>query len=122
MDLSFGQVIVIIIAVAAVVHLVMSHQRERRKLEIIHQERLVAIEKGVPLPELPLEPPSAATGHPSWDTGPLFIGVTLGTLGLGTMAAFMLTRDLSDYMFLPLPFVFMGVGLSLYYFLTRRRK
>jgi hypothetical protein len=122
MDVSIGHVVIITMAVAFVVHVVMSHQRERRKLEIIHQERLVAIEKGIPLPELPLEPPSAATGHPSWDTGPLFIGVTLGTLGLGTMVAFMMTRNMSDYMFLPLPFVFMGVGMFLYYFLTRRKR
>jgi uncharacterized membrane protein YphA (DoxX/SURF4 family) len=32
-----------------------THQSRRKRLELIHQERLAAMEKGIPLPEFPLE-------------------------------------------------------------------
>jgi hypothetical protein len=33
-----------------------THQSRQKRIEIIHQERMAAMEKGIPLPEFPLEP------------------------------------------------------------------
>ena len=116
MDVSIGEVIVIAAAFAFVVHVYFSHQERRRRLEILHQERLAAIEKGIPLPELPLEPPSA--GVPQGGHFSLFPGIVLLTFGVGSMAAFLMTMQLADYWMLPLPIVFMGVGFIFYHFFT----
>ena len=52
---SFGDgVIVAAIAGAIVAYLYFGHVERKRRLEIIHQERLAAMDKGIPLPELPL--------------------------------------------------------------------
>ena len=50
MDRSIGEVIIIAAAIAFVGRLYFSHQERQRRLEIVHRERLAAIEKGVPLP------------------------------------------------------------------------
>lgn len=118
MDVSIGEVIIVTAALAFVIHLYFSHEERRRRLEIAHRERMAAIEKGIPLPELPLEPP--AVGTPG-DTGfPLFPGIVLATLGVGSMVAFLVTNDLSDYWMLPLPIAFMGVGMMLYHVFSLR--
>jgi hypothetical protein len=61
MDVNMGQIIIIAAAVAFVVRLDFSHQERQRRLEVVHRERMAAIEKGIPLPELPLEPVGLAT-------------------------------------------------------------
>ena len=38
-------------------YLYVKHQSRQKRIEIIHQERMAAMEKGIPLPEFPLEPP-----------------------------------------------------------------
>jgi len=53
-------IIVVAIAFGFVAYWYFRHQERRRRMEIIHQERLVAMEKGIPLPELPLDPPSVS--------------------------------------------------------------
>ena len=58
---SFGDgVIVAAIAAALVAYLYFQHVERRRRLEIVHQERLAAMDKGIPLPEFPLDPPKSA--------------------------------------------------------------
>ena len=37
--------------------LYMKHRARQQKLEIVHQERMAAMERGIPLPEFPLEEP-----------------------------------------------------------------
>ena len=37
-------------------YLYVKHQSRQKRIEIIHQERMAAMEKGIPLPEFPLEP------------------------------------------------------------------
>ena len=49
-------IIVTAIAAAIVAYLYFKHLARQQRLEIIHKERLVAMEKGIPLPELPLDP------------------------------------------------------------------
>ena len=116
MDVSIGQVVIIAAAFAFVVRLFFAHQERQRRLEILHQERLAAIENGIPLPELPLEPPAVGVSHDTHFA--LFPGIVLVTLGVGSMAAFLMTRQLSEYWMLPLPLVFMGVGMIFYHVLS----
>jgi hypothetical protein len=113
MDVRIGEVIVIALAAAFVVRLYFAHQERQRRLEISHRERMAAIEKGIPLPELPLEPP--AVGVHGDTHFALFPGIVLLTLGVGSMVAFLMTRDLSDFWMLPLPVAFMGVGMIVYH-------
>lgn len=100
-------------------------QRRQRRLELIHAERMAAIEKGIPLPEMPdyeaLAHPSELRGNalnPRW---PLGMGTVIAMLGLGLCAALFLSGD--EYHNQIWPFgligVFLGVGLILHYFLMR---
>jgi hypothetical protein len=100
-------------------------QRRQRRLELIHAERMAAIEKGIPLPEMPdyeaLAHPSELRGNslnPRW---PLGVGTVIAMLGLGLCAALFLSGD--EYHNQIWPFgligVFLGVGLMLHYFLMR---
>ena len=115
-----------------VVLIVIWHLRSKRRLEkeqMIHQERLKAMEKGIPLPEFPdlseeakmeqfnrvFTPP---TLNPKW---PLGVGILFIFAGLGFMAAMMLSGDseLAKLWSMGLIGVFFGVGMMLFYRLTR---
>lgn len=103
-------------------------QNTKRKLHIydlIHKERLAAMDKGLPYPELPpyREEEAAPTReprpwNPRWPLGAGIIGV-LG--GAGTCLAMMLSgeqfhRDHWSFGLIP---IFLGVGLWLHYWVTR---
>lgn len=103
-------------------------QRRQRRLELVHAERMAAINKGIPLPEMPdyegLAHRSRFHGsgerplNPRW---PLGVGTVVTMLGLGLCTALYLSGD--EYHNQIWPFgligVFLGVGLILHYFLTR---
>jgi len=48
--------IVFALAGAFVAWLYFRHKERQRRIDIVHQERLIAMDKGIPLPELPSEP------------------------------------------------------------------
>jgi len=113
-----------------VVLLVAWHLRQKRhleKLNIIHAERMKAMEKGIPLPELPDLPgdngqhrprQGASSWNPRW---PLGVGALLIMGGLGTsvamrLSAWELHRDLWTFGLIG---VFVGVGMFFYYLLTK---
>lgn len=102
-------------------YLFVTHQTKQKRLEIIHQERLVAMEKGIPLPEFPLEPSSSEGGADRSGTIPI-LGVVLSTLAAGTMVTMyvMLTGEQHRRWVLPLPFLFLGVGLIAFHLMSRR--
>ena len=119
----------------AVVLIIIWNLRSKRRLEkqaMVHEERLKAMEKGVPLPEFPdlseeakmeqfntmFTPPKI---NPRW---PLGVGALCIFAGLGYMAAMRLSgdRDLADLWSMGLMGVFFGFGLFLYYLLTRTRE
>ena len=92
------------------------------------------MEKGIPLPELPLDPPAVRT--PPDPRAPLIDGLVWAALGFGAMVALLLigqmqmpdvpTRPplplpLRMLWPLPLPILFLGIGLMLYYALVSRR-
>src|SRR5215203_6613198 len=83
---SFGDgVIVAAIAAALVAYLYFQHVERRRRLEIVHQERPAAMDKGIPLPELPLEPAKVPRGPDPHAT--LVHGIVWMALGIGSMVA-----------------------------------
>jgi hypothetical protein len=118
---SFGDgVIVAALAAALVAYLYFQHVERRRRLEIVHQERLAAMDKGIPLPEFPLDPPKVQKGPDPRAT--LVHGIVWTTLGIGSMAALALIGSSGPTFWpLPLPLAFMGIGLILYYALASER-
>ena len=122
----------------AAVLLVAWHLRNRRRLEklqIIHEERMKAMEKGIPLPEFPdLEESEskiilgkalasnieATPWNPKW---PLGVGALLIMGGLGTTVAMMLSNFQDSNQLWPFGMigVFVGVGFFFFYALTRTK-
>ena len=120
---SLGDAIIVTaIAAAIVAYLYFKHLARQRRLEIVHQERLVAMDKGIPLPELPLDP--ASVPKPPDPREPLMHGIVWTALGSGAMVALLLIGPQPDDIVLwplPLPLLFLGVGLILYYALASDR-
>ena len=115
-------IIVAALAGAFIAYFYFKHLERQRRLEIIHAERLAAMDKGIPLPELPLDPvnlPRLPDPH-----APLLHGIVWTTLGSGAMiASWLLMRSTEHPTWLwplPLPLVLLGLGLMLYYFISRR--
>jgi hypothetical protein len=105
----------------------MSIRRQQWKLELIHRERLAAMEKGIPMPELPDYDGPARPGffaritvNPRW---PLGLGALFLTTGPGVSLALWLSGDPYHNQVWPMGLIgiFVGVGLFLYYGLTRPR-
>jgi hypothetical protein len=119
---TFGWVILLI-----VIWQLRARSAERRR-ERIHQERMVALEKGIPLPELPdydEKPGAAGQGwlalrlNPKW---PLGVGAIFVMLGIGVAFTLAIHHDqyYRQMSVFGLIGVFLGIGLWLHYFLTRR--
>ena len=98
--------------------LFMKHRARQQKLEIVHQERMAAMEKGIPLPEFPLEP--APQRRPPDPTVVPILGTVLFTLSLGAMIVLYLNLPPATHSFWisPLPFSFLGAGLIAYHLLN----
>jgi Domain of unknown function (DUF6249) len=115
---------IVALAVAAVFlgYWYFKHRERQRRLEILHQERLTAMDKGIPLPELPIDPPPVR--NPASQHVPLILGIVLFAFGTGLMIALRLivVSDLSTFWPLPLPVALMGLGLLLYSVLTGSRE
>ncbi len=104
-------------------------RRREKRMEMIHKERMMAMEKGIPLPELPdiAEPSGRSTVaeavgafriNPRW---PLGLGAVFVMVGAGTSLALWLVPDRDPHNAWPVGLiaVFFGIGLFLHYFLTR---
>lgn len=104
--------------VVGCVHVI--HQSRRKRLEIIHQERVLAMDKGIPLPELPMDP-GEASGDSDPDKVIPILGAVLFTLSTGTMVVLYLTLASATHGFwvAPLPFAFLGAGLLTVHLLKR---
>jgi hypothetical protein len=120
MSYTVGDGMVALALAAGIVGYVYVKQQSRRnRLEIIHQERLVAMEKGIPLPEFPLE--SAQNPRDPNPTVLPILGIVLFSLAVGTMIVLYRTLEADEHSFwiTPLPFAFLGVGLFIFHFLKR---
>jgi hypothetical protein len=96
--------------------------RRARRFEILHEERMLAMQKGIPLPELSqIEdvmrgwPDRVAASDPRWA---LIAGVTGVFLGAGVISA-AVTINSSDLWPLGLIPSFLGTGFLLLYGLLR---
>jgi hypothetical protein len=120
---TFGDgIIVAALAAAFVAYLYFRHIERQRRLEIVHQERMAAMDKGIPLPELPLDPPKVP--KPPDPRAPLIHGLVWSALGGGAMLALRLIGPQPNGPVLwplPLPLVLLGIGLMLYYALASER-
>jgi len=120
---SLGDALIVTaIAAAIVAYLYFKHLARQQRLDIIHKERLVAMEKGIPLPELPLDP--AAVPRVPDPREPLMHGIVWTALASGAMVMLLLLWPEANNMMLwplPLPLLFLGVGLILYYALASNR-
>jgi hypothetical protein len=98
-------------------YLYVTHRSRQRRIEIIHQERMAAMEKGIPLPEFPLEPAQEGR-RPNADVLPI-LGTVLSTLSVGTMIMLYLNPPAASpgFWLAPMPFAFLGVGLLAFHFL-----
>lgn len=98
----------------------LKHKSRASRLEIVHKERLVAMEKGIPLPELPLEETSDPK-NPDPDSVLPILGIILFTLSIGTMIVLYmnLSETKAGFWVAPLPFAFMGAGLVVFHLLRQ---
>ena len=114
-------IIVVAVTLGILGYLYLRFQERRRRLEVLHTERVMAMEKGIPLPELPLEPPTRGQMQADLHTT-LIIGIVLAMFGTGAMAALLMVEQFRPAWPLPLPVSFIGVGLVLYYYLVGRER
>jgi hypothetical protein len=118
MGYTVGDGMVALAVTAGIVgYVYVTHQTRRKRLEIIHQERLAAMEKGIPLPEFPLEP--ARTPRPPDPNVILILGTVLLSLSVGAMIMLYIQTAASGFWVAPLPLAFLGVGLLVFHFLKR---
>jgi hypothetical protein len=113
--------VVLALAAGVVGYVYVRHQSRTKRLEMIHQERLVAMEKGIPLPEFPLEPPRNPSASDPTNVIPI-LGTVLFSLSVGTMIVLYLTLGATaahGFWISPLPFAFLGVGLLAFHLLKR---
>ena len=120
---SIGDALIVAaLAAIAIAYLHHRHRERLRRLEVIHQERLAAMEKGIPLPELPLDPTKIPKAPDP--TATLLHGIVWTAFGLGGMLVlWMIDAAVSDRALwpLPLPIALLGFGLILYYVLAANR-
>jgi hypothetical protein len=117
-----GSIVALAFSAAVIAYLYFRHKENQRRLEIIHAERLAAMDKGIPLPELPIDPPPVGKAGGDDNSGVLFAGIVLSMFGAGSMLALTGIRDEENVLWpLPLPIVMMGLGMILYYLLARNR-
>lgn len=112
--------IVLALAGAFVAWLVLRHRERGRRLDLMHRERLAAMERGLPMPEWPTDPPKA----PADPRLMLVHAVAWMAFGLGGMAALgMMGLRVNGVLAwpLPLPLFLLGAGLALFYVLARPR-
>lgn len=103
-------------------YLYVTHQSRQKKIEVVHRERMAAMEKGIPLPEFPSEPERY---HRSRDQEVLpIMGTVFSTLSLGAMVVLYMALPAPSHGFwvAPLPLAFLGVGLIAFYFMNRDAK
>jgi len=93
-------------------YLYVKSRAQQRTLEIIHEERMAAMEKGIPLPEIPSEPK-----RPEYPVLPI-LGIFLMCLSVGAMIVLFIVLPAPSHSswIIPLPFTFLGAGLIAFHF------
>ena len=119
MSYTIGDGIVALALAGGIVGYVYVIQRSRQKrIEIIHQERMAAMEKGIPLPEFPLKPAQERHQQDAAHVIPILAIVLLSlSAGAMTMLYLFLPAESHRLWVAPLPLIFLGVGLFATHFL-----
>jgi hypothetical protein len=119
---SLGDALIVAaLAAVGIAYMYFRHRERQRRLEVVHQERLAAMDKGIPLPELPIDPQKVP--KPSDPRAPLIHGIVWLAFGGGAMLALSMIGPVNDSPALwplPLPLALLGGGLILYYVLGQR--
>lgn len=121
MSASIGDGITAIALAGGIVgYLYVQNRTIQKRNEIIHQERMAAMEKGIPLPEFSLDP-ARDNGGPDQRVLPI-LGIVLLTLSIGAMVFLYFDRSFLplNAWISPLPFAFLGVGLLAFHLLQTR--
>jgi hypothetical protein len=135
MDISWSNPLIVILwifgwAAFVLAIIYMTHRKRQKTLDLIHKERLAAIEKGIPISEWPdYDINGKGSGRSSLfapeesnPRGALGAGAILIMIGVGISAAFYLWRGMRILWPVGLIIVFTGIGVVLSYFLTREKK
>jgi hypothetical protein len=104
-------IIVVALAAAFLGYSYLRSRERQRRLDILHQERLQAMEKDIPLPELPIDPLVVKTAGPPDASVGMLIGAVLLAFGLGSMLMLYLLPGFRSLWPAPLPIAFIGGGL-----------
>jgi Domain of unknown function (DUF6249) len=130
MDFGSSPLVVGCIAVVAVVGMNFVNAQSRRRL--LHEERIKAIEKGVPLPEDLLTEVETNNKPRAAGRNAAMQGTVWTALGLGMMASSRFAQhsefgsDMRQFLsFLEVwayPATFVGIGLLLFAFFTREKR
>ena len=99
-------------------YLFLKNRSRQQRMEIIHRERMAAMEKGIPLPEFPPEPAiEYRQGDP--DHVIPIMGTVFSSLSLGAMIVlyWILPAGSHELWVTPLPLAFLGAGLVAFHFL-----
>ena len=118
MNYTIGDgMVALALAMGIVGYLYVTHRTRQKRIEIVHRERMAAMEKGIPLPEFPLEP--ARERRPPDPTVLPIMGTVLFSLSVGAMIVLYLNLPAPDHgiWVSPLPLAFLGVGLLAFDFL-----
>ena len=119
MNYTIGDGIVALALAAGIVgYLYVTHRTRQKRIEVIHRERMAAMEKGIPLPEFPLDPSQEPHRTDASNVIPI-LGTVLLTLSVGAMIVLYLNlaAHVHSMWVAPLPFSFLGAGLIAFYFL-----
>ena len=102
-------------------YLYMKHQSRQKRLELIHQERLVAMEKQIPLPEFPSDP--GENPRPP-DATIVILGMVLSSVSVGAMIVlYIVLPAVSHSLWIsPLPIAFLGLGFIAFHLLQRESR
>jgi hypothetical protein len=118
-------------AVIILIFMYLRNKKRQKTFELIHKERLAAMEKGIPMPEWPdydingkgILAESLRGGRSQNPKASLGAGAILVMIGAGICLAFYLVgADLRQIWPVGLIVVFAGIGLFIHYFLTKGGK
>lgn len=119
-------------AIVVLIFMYLRNKKRQKTLELIHKERLAAMEKGIPMPEWPdydingkgILAESLRSGRSQNPKASLGAGAILVMTGAGICLAFYLAgiADLRQIWSVGLILVFTGIGLFIHYFLTKGGK
>jgi hypothetical protein len=119
MHYTLGDALIVIALTAGFLgYQYMKRLEKQRRLDSVYAERLAAMDKGIPLPEVPVDPPPSAWRRPPDPKVPLAIGIVLTAFGAGAMLTLAIVAQGQRFWAVPLPIAMMGLGLILFYRLS----